>query len=96
MTAGTVNLKSTGEGGKGINCDENISVTGGELNIVTTGKKDKASPKGIKADGTIVFSGGKIYSYSKSADAIDAAEGFTFTEGYTFLNNKKNLFEITY
>lgn len=96
MTAGTVNLKSTGEGGKGINCDENISVTGGELNIVTTGKKDKASPKGIKADGTIAFSGGKIYSYSKSADAIDAAEGFTFTEGYTFLNNKKNLFEITY
>lgn len=96
MTAGTLNRKSTGEGGKGINRDGNISVTGGELNTVTSGTKGKASPKGIKADGAIAFSGGRIYSYSKYAAAIDAAGGFSFAGGYASLKNDKELFEMIY
>lgn len=96
MTAGTLNRKSTGEGGKGINRDGNISVTGGELNTVTSGTKGKASPKVVKADGDIAFSGGRIYSYSKYAAAIDAAGGFSFAGGYASLKNDKELFEMIY
>lgn len=96
MKAGTLNLKSTGEGGKDINPDGNISVMGGELNTVTTGTKENASPKGVKADGAIAFSGGRIYSYNKYAAAIDAAGGFSFAGGYASLKNDKELFEIIY
>lgn len=96
MTAETLNRKSTGEGGKGINRDGDISVTDGELNTVTSGTKGKASPKGIKADGAIAFSGGRIYSYSKYAAAIDAVGGFSFAGGYASLKNDKELFEIVY
>ena len=87
MTAGTLNRKSTGEGGKGINCDGNISVTDGELNVVTTGTKENASPKGVKADGAIAFSGGRIYSYSKYAAAIDAAGSFSFMRRLKMIKN---------
>lgn len=90
MKAGTLNLKSTGEGGKNINRDGNISVMGGELNTVTIGTKENASPKGVKADGEIAFSGGRIYSYSKYAAAIDAAGGFSFAGGYASLKMIKN------
>lgn len=96
MKAGTLNRKSTGEGGKGINCDGNISVTDGELNVVTTGTKENASPKVVKADGDIAFSGGRIYSYSKYAAAIDAAGSFSFAGGYASLKNDKELFEMIY
>lgn len=96
MKAGTLNRKSTGEGGKDINRDRNISVMGGELNTVTSGTKENASPKGVKADGAIAFSGGRIYSYSKYAAAIDAVGGFSFAGGYASLKNDKELFEIVY
>ena len=42
MTAGMLNLKSTGEGGKGINSDKDISIVSGELNVVTLGDKGVA------------------------------------------------------
>lgn len=96
MKAGTLNRKSTGEGGKGINRDGTISVMGGELNAVISGTKENASPKGVKADGDIAFSGGRIYSYSKYAAAIDAAGGFSFAGGYASLKNDKELFEMIY
>lgn len=96
MKAGTLNRKSTGEGGKDINRDGNISVMGGELNTVTSRTKENASPKGVKADGDIAFSGGRIYSYSKYAAAIDAAGSFSFAGGYASLKNDKELFEMIY
>ena len=61
MTAGMLNLKSTGEGGKGINSDKDISIISGELNVVTLGDKGVASPKGVKADGDITFGKAAIY-----------------------------------
>lgn len=67
MTAGILNLKSTGEGGKGINSDKDISIVSGELNVVTLGDKGVASPKGVKADGDITFGKADIYVYSKVA-----------------------------
>lgn len=96
MTAGTLNLKSTGEGGKGINVDENISVTSGEINVVTLGSKGVTSPKGIKADGDIAFGKAAIYVYSKASSAIDAFGSFTFDPTYTSLIDKKRFFEVKY
>lgn len=34
---GTLNLRATGSGGKGINCDGVFTMNGGDLNIITTG-----------------------------------------------------------
>ncbi|MGM9705156.1 MAG: carbohydrate-binding domain-containing protein [Prevotella sp.] len=96
MTAGELNLKSTGEGGKGINSDEDIIVNGGKLTVVTLGKKDLTSPKGLKADRNITFGGGDIYSYSANADAVDAVAEFTYVPGYVLLTNEKHLFEVKY
>ncbi|MCM1373175.1 MAG: carbohydrate-binding domain-containing protein [Bacteroides sp.] len=96
VTAGTLNLKSTGDGGKGINCDKHILVTGGEVNVVTLGKKTISSPKGIKADGDITFNGGAVYSYSKHSDAIDAAMTFGYADGWLSVTGKAHLFEIAY
>lgn len=37
ITGGELRLKNTGQGGKGISCDQNIQIEGGDLYIITTG-----------------------------------------------------------
>lgn len=58
MTGGTVTLTSSGDGGKGINCDEDVVFSGGTLVVTTTGSNNDAKPKGVKADTGITVSGG--------------------------------------
>lgn len=72
IAGGVVNLKSTGIGGKGVNVHMRMEMTGGTLNVVTTGSKLLASPKGIKCDGEFAVSGGSLYSYSSHASPISA------------------------
>ena len=60
MTGGTVTLTSTGDGGKGINCDEDVVFSGGTLTVTTTGSNDDAKPKGVKGDMGITVSGGSF------------------------------------
>ena len=60
MTAGTLIITSTGDGGKGINCSENVEFKGGTLNITTTGSNDVGKPKGVKSDTGIIVSGGSF------------------------------------
>lgn len=95
MEGGELNIKSTGEGGKGINCTTDITFNGGTLNVVTLGAKGDASPKGIKADGLIEITGGYVYSYSLYSSAIEAATGLYYSEE-NLLNNDTGLFEISY
>ena len=64
INGGELNIKSTGIGGKGINCDDKININDGVIRIITTGKRQKdskgsVSPKGIKADGNITIKGGQ-------------------------------------
>ena len=64
INGGELNIKSTGTGGKGLNCDDEININDGVVRIITTGKRQKdskgsVSPKGIKADGKITVSGGQ-------------------------------------
>lgn len=63
---GTVSVKSSGNGGKGINATGDITISGGTVTVATTGKRYvfnetlTSSPKGIKADGKITVSGGTV------------------------------------
>ena len=66
INGGELWLKSTGSGGKGINVDMEANFNGGNVYVVTTGgqyksNNDTASPKGIKTDGNITVSNGRIW-----------------------------------
>ena len=58
MTAGSLNITSTGDGGKGINCSQNVEFSGGILYVRTMGENEMAKPKGVKSDTGIIVSGG--------------------------------------
>ena len=60
MTDGTLTITSSGDGGKGINCSEDVVFSGGTLNITTTGSNDVGKPKGVKSDTGIIISGGSF------------------------------------
>ena len=71
MTGGTLTITSTGDGGKGINCSENVEFKGGTLNITTTGSNDVGKPKGVKSDTGIIVSGGSFTVNVKKSWALD-------------------------
>ncbi len=60
MSGGTVTLESSGDGGKGINCDQDVVLNGGTLTVTTTGSNDNSKPKGIKGDTGITIAGGSL------------------------------------
>ena len=96
LNGGTVNLKSSGEGGKGINANKNIYLKGGTINVVTTGAKTYSSPKSIKTDADIYVTGGSIYSYSANSSPFDATGTLNIATGYTTYTNKTNCVVIQY
>ena len=71
MTGGTLEMKSTGDGGKGINCGAVITVSGGTLIATTTGSNDNAKPKAVKADNGIIVSGGTFKANMAKSWACD-------------------------
>ena len=82
ITGGTLCLKSSGDGGKGINCNNNIVMTDGNVTIVAQGVKDLAAPKGVKCDGTLSVTSGAFYTYSSKSKPLDVAGGVTVSDGY--------------
>ena len=84
MSGGTLTLTSTGDGGKGINCAENIEISGGTFVAKTTGSNDEGKPKAVKSDTGIVLSGGsftascqKSWACDNGTDSDDAKERVT-------------------
>lgn len=65
MNGGALYCKSTGAGGKGISCDQTLTVNDGTIKVITTGKQYTygnldTSPKGIKSDEAMYLNGGTI------------------------------------
>lgn len=71
MTDGMLYITSTGDGGKGINCAQDVVFSGGTLNIITMGDNDVAKPKGIKSDTGITVSGGSFHVEVNKSWACD-------------------------
>ena len=71
MTGGTVTLTSTGDGGKGINCNENVEFSGGTLVVKTTGGNSVGKPKAVKSLTGIKVSGGSFTATVSKSWACD-------------------------
>ena len=111
ISGGTITLTSTGAGGKGINCDAAFELSGGEVTIVTkgalyyhngttentnyTGNTDNvnsdyySSSKGVKADGAITISGGKISvaTAGRNAEGIESKTSILVSDGEVTVNS---------
>ncbi len=80
LVGGTLTLKSTGKGGKGINSNYNVYLSGAKVTVSAVGDKAtddgrdlSSSAKGVKADGICIISGGEAVVYAMD-DALSAAE----------------------
>ena len=81
VSAGQVQVFSTGEGGKGINAAGGLDIMGGRVAVVTTGIKEMSAPKGIKSDGDITIAGGYTYAYSYNSAPLEADGTLTVADG---------------
>ncbi len=111
ISGGTLTLTSTGAGGKGINCDAEFELSGGDVTIVTkgalyyhngttentnyTGNTDNvnsdyySSSKGVKADGKITITGGRINvsTAGKNAEGIESKTSILISNGEVIVNS---------
>ena len=111
ISGGTLTLTSTGAGGKGINCDAEFELSGGDVTIVTkgalyyhngttentnyTGNTDNvnsdyySSSKGVKADGKITITGGRIdvSTAGKNAEGIESKTSILISNGEVVVNS---------
>lgn len=95
ISGGTHTLKSTGTGGKGINADKEVRVSGSETTVTTTGGKFyysqslTSSPKGVKADGDITISGGKlnisVTGVSDGSEGLESKATLAVTGGEVYV-----------
>ena len=97
MTSGKLNIKCTGDDAKGINVAQPFNFSGGELNVVVTGKQQNVAPKGVKCDTDCNITGGYFYSCAPKGRALDVDGTLTIAEGYTAIDNEDpRLLEISY
>ena len=71
MTGGTVTLYSKGDGGKGVNCVQDVVVSGGSFTAKTEGTNDVGKPKAVKSTTAIIVSGGSFEASTLKSWACD-------------------------
>lgn len=72
-------MKSTGNAGKGINCDGTLTVTDAVLRVITTGRQYvygnlDSSAKGIKADGVLTLNSGTVWVKTPGGEGSEGIE----------------------
>ncbi len=92
VDGGSLLVKSTGAGGKGLSSDQQIIINDGVVKAVTTGKTYTYSSsldskaKGIKADGNLAIHGGAVMvkaTGGEGSEGIEAKGTLTITGGTT-------------
>lgn len=79
MNGGTVQLKSTGSAGKGLNCDDEIIINNGTMLVITTGKQYvygslDSSAKGIKSKANLTINGGLVWVRTPGGEGSEGIE----------------------
>jgi hypothetical protein len=94
MSGGKFELLTTGTGGRVINCNGNVEISGGELrgascgDVFDPGLATERKPHGIKSDGSIILSGGTV------CIAASAKKGTSFKADLNFAINGGTLMGI--
>lgn len=96
VNAGIIKLKSTGDGGKGINGKHDVTINGGNVQVVATGTKEAKKPKGVKIDGSFSINGGYFYTYSRRSDPLEVAGLTRVSPGYKTWDIQPKIIIIAY
>lgn len=96
VTNGTLRLKATGDGGKGLNAKQDVDFKGGALVAVAEGTKEIKKPKGVKIDGNFSISGGYFYCYSRRSDPLEVEGRTSVATGYKTYEKKAKVLLIEY
>ena len=96
VNGGTLKLKATGDGGKGINAKQDVMVNGGSIEAVATGTRIMKKPKGVKIDGNFAISGGYFYSYSRRSDPLEVSGTTSVATGYKTYDLTPVILAISY
>ena len=93
---GTLRLRATGDGGKGLNAKQNVDFKGGVFYAVAEGTKEIKKPKGVKIDGNMTVSGGYVYCYSRRSDPLEVEGRLSVAQGYKTYEKKPRVLLIEY
>ena len=96
INGGVLKFKATGDGGKGLNAKQDVTMTGGSFQAVATGTGKLKKPKGVKVDGNFSITGGYFYSYSRRSDPIDVAGETTVAPNYKAYDRGPKVLTIEY
>ena len=96
VNKGVLRLKTTGDGGKGINAKQHLVINGGSIEAVATGSCEVKKPKGVKVDGNFAISGGYFYSYSRRSDPLDVTGTTSVAPGYKTYDLMPKVLTIRY
>ena len=96
VNGGVLRLKTTGDGGKGLNAKQDVLFKCGTMQAVATGTREVKKPKGVKIDGNFGISGGYFYSYSRRSDPLDVSGALNVASGYKTYDSSPKVLTIAY